>query len=209
VYVYAVVNGYTLEASLGYFLTPLVNAILGVVLLKERPGIPVLVSLGLGAIALIILALSYGRIPYFALTLSLSFGIYGYLKKGLSINSLEGLAWETGWALPLAVGILLSQGGFSFLVDQTLARTATILLAGPVTLIPLVLFASAAKRLPLYLLGMFQYLAPSIMFLIGWLIFAEPVSPTQFFAFGLVWIALANFAWFKSVRAAARLPQGS
>lgn len=190
VYIFAIVNGQTLDASLGYFLTPLVNVLLGLVLLKEKPGILRLIAIGLGLVAVVILTIHLGQMPLIALVLASSFGLYGYLKKGSSLDSLTSMAIETTWVLPIALYLLFAMGNITYLVDYSPRLSLLLLGAGPMTLAPLVLFAAATKRIPLYVLGFFQYLAPSIMFLLGWLAFGESVSLVQFLAFGLVWLAL-------------------
>ena len=190
VYIFAIINGQTLDASLGYFLTPLVNVLLGILLLKEKPGMLRLLAIGLGFVAVVILTIHLGQVPVIALILASSFGLYGFLKKGSTLDSLSSMAIETTWVLPIALYLLFGMGNITYLVDYSPRLSLLLVGAGPMTLAPLVLFAAATKRIPLYILGFFQYLAPSIMFLLGWLVFGEPVSSVQFIAYGFVWVAL-------------------
>jgi chloramphenicol-sensitive protein RarD len=190
VYIFAIINSQTLDASLGYFLTPLVNVLLGILLLKEKPGMLRLLAIGLGFFAVVILTIHLGQVPVIALVLAGSFGLYGFLKKGSTLDSLSSMAIETTWVLPIALYLLFAMGNITYLIDYSPSLSLLLIGAGPMTLAPLVLFAAATKRIPLYILGFFQYLAPSIMFLLGWLVFGEPVSIVQFIAFGFVWVAL-------------------
>ncbi len=192
-YIWAVVNGFTLEASLGYFLTPLVNVLLGLVLLGERPGLRRAIALGFSLAAVIILTVDYGRPPIVALTVAFSFGSYGYVKKRSPSDSLTGMALETSWLIIPAAAIMLGGNALEYLVEGPPAISAMLVLAGPVTLAPLLLFASAARRIPLFALGFFQYIAPILMFIIGWLVFKEEVGAVRLISFGLVWVALGIF----------------
>jgi chloramphenicol-sensitive protein RarD len=193
-YIWSVVNGFTLEASLGYFLTPMVNLLFGIIFLKERPGPVRTVALGISVLAVAILTINYGRPPIIALTLAFSFGTYGFVKKRSGLDALTGMAFETGWLLLPALGIMLFGGAGGYLFRGPVLQRSMLILAGPVTLAPLLLFASAAKRIPLYALGFFQYIAPSLMFLLGWLVFGEEVSSIRLLAFSLVWVALVIFS---------------
>jgi chloramphenicol-sensitive protein RarD len=193
-YIWAVVNGYTLEASLGYFLTPMVNLLFGVLFLRERPGAIRTVALAISAVAVAILTLSYGRPPVIALTLAFSFGTYGFVKKQSKFDPMTGMALETGWLLLPALGIMVFGGAGAYLFGESPVDSIMLILAGPVTLAPLLLFAAAARRIPLYALGFFQYIAPSLMFVLGWLAFGETVDRVRLTAFVLVWIALGIFS---------------
>jgi chloramphenicol-sensitive protein RarD len=194
VYIYSVIEGYTLEASLGYYLTPMVNLLLGVLFLSERPGKFRLMAMAFAALAILILTFQYGRPPILALILAFSFGLYGFIKKQIGIQAMLGLGLETFWLLPIALFMLLSRGGIGIFLEAPVVDKGLILFAGVVTLTPLILFAAAAKRIPLYILGFFQYLAPTMMFIIGIVVFDEPFTPAQMAAFALVWIALTVFS---------------
>ena len=195
VYVYASLNQFIVEAALGYFINPLITVALGVVVLKEklRPG--QWVSLGLAVIAVIVLAVGVGSVPVISLTLAFSFGLYGFVKNrmGPRVKSLDSLTLETMWLFPIAIGLLIfvaTRDGLS-LGTLGLTHAALLLSAGAVTSIPLLFFGAAARRLPLSIMGLMQYLAPVMQFLFGVVIMGEPMPLERWIGFGLVWIALA------------------
>lgn len=194
VYVYASLSELIVEAALGYFINPLVTVGLGVMLLKEklRPAQWAALALGFGAV--VVLAVGYGQIPFISLSLAVSFGFYGYVKNrlGPGVKSLDSLTLETVWLSPLALGVLI----WVFLSgDLTMgfvspAHTALLLLAGAITSVPLLLFGAAVRRLPLSLIGLMQYIAPTLQFLFGVFIMGEPMPLERWIGFGLVWAAL-------------------
>lgn len=195
-YVWAVNAGYIIETSLGYFINPLFSVLLGVIFFRERLRIGQWLALTLAASGVIYLAVLYGSLPWIALTLTFTFGLYGLVKKIAPLNSLEGLTLETGILFLPALGYLIynelsGQGAFRH------GGTATDLLligAGVATTIPLLLFANAARSIPLSLVGIMQYLAPTLQFLLGVFVYQEPFSPTQLIGFGIIWVALLLFA---------------
>lgn len=193
-YIWAVVSGFTLDASLGYFLTPMMNLLTGMVFLKERPGIMRALSLSMGGVAVLIFTISQGRIPAISLTLALSFGLYGYVKKRTQVGPILGMGLETLWLLAPAIYILLNLGGMDALLDGLPWQRFLLITAGPVTLAPLFLFAAAAKRIPMYSLGFFLYITPSLTFVVAWFVFGERKSPVEMLAFVLVWVALVFFS---------------
>jgi chloramphenicol-sensitive protein RarD len=196
VYIWAVVSGRLLEASLGYYINPLVNVLLGVLVLKERPDRPALVAVALAGVGVGWLALRSGSPPWLSLVLALTFGFYGLLRKQIPVGSLIGLIVETTLLLPLVAGYLARQwwvGRGSFMAGNP-TLDALLVLAGPVTAIPLLLFAGAARRLPLWTLGLLQYVSPSIQFLLAVELFGEQLSPDRLLAFGFIWTALLVFA---------------
>lgn len=193
-YIWAVVNGFTLDASLGYFLTPMMNLLTGIVFLKERPGIMRALSLSMGGIAVLIFTISQGRIPAISLTLALSFGLYGYVKKRTQVGPILGMGLETLWLLAPAIYILLNLGGMDALLAGLPWQQFLLITAGPVTLAPLLLFAAAAKRIPMYSLGFFLYITPILTFVVAWFVFGERKSPVEMLAFVLVWVALVLFS---------------
>ena len=206
VYIWAVFGGRIVEASLGYFLTPLVSVLLGVLVLKERLERPVALALALAACGVVWLVLQSGRVPWIAVCLALSFGSYGLVRKLVrDVGALAGLTVETALLSPLALGYLawarergtLAFHGGSWRLDVLLV------LAGPVTAIPLLLFAGAVARLPLSNLGFLQYVSPSMQFLLAVLVYGEPFGAAQAGAFGLIWLALALFAAYTLRRGAA------
>jgi chloramphenicol-sensitive protein RarD len=196
VYVIAVSAGFVVETSLGYFINPLVSVLFGVLLLRERLRLTQWVAVGLAAGGVAVLALSYGRLPWIALTLACTFGTYGLVKKIAPLNSLHGLALETTILFPLASIYLVAmewsgQGSFghaSPLVNLFLALT------GVVTVIPLLLFSSGARRVQLTTLGLLQYVAPTLQFLTGVFIFKEEMTPVNLTGFIIIWISLAIFS---------------
>jgi chloramphenicol-sensitive protein RarD len=194
VYVYATLNGHVVEAAMGYFINPIVTVLLGVVLLREKLRPLQWASIGISAVAVIVLVVNYGQFPWIALLLALSFGSYGLVKKrvGSTVDSISGLTIETAWLAPVAcvaLVVLEANGGI------TMGRlggghTALLLAAGIVTAVPLLLFASAARRLPLAYVGLTQYVTPILQFVIGVLILHEAMPPARLAGFVLVWIAL-------------------
>jgi chloramphenicol-sensitive protein RarD len=195
-YVWAVNAGFIVETSLGYFINPLLSVLMGVVFLRERLRPWQWAPLGLATAGVLYLTLAYGSPPWIALTLAFSFGFYGLAKKTAPLGSLYGLALETGFLFLPALAFLgyaEAAGQGAFLHSGPLPDLLMIG-AGVVTTMPLLLFASAAQRIPLSLVGVLQYIAPTIQFLLGVVVYHEPFTPSQMIGFGLVWIALALFA---------------
>ena len=192
VYIYAVNTGHTLDAALGYFIGPLVSVLLGVLVFRERLRRWQWASVALGAAAVVVLAVAYGRLPWIALVLAVAFGIYGLLKKFADTPSLESLAVETAvMFLPaLAFAASLEVRGDAGFGHNGVLHAALMAGGGFVTAIPLLLFNSAAIRLPLSVIGMLQYLTPVLQFLIGLLIRHEAMPPERWAGFVLVWAAL-------------------
>ena len=195
VYIWAVNAGHIVEASLGYFINPLVNVVLGVLFLKERLRFWQGVAVAMALCGVLYLTLSYGVVPWIALTLAGSFGIYGLLRKTASLNSLEGLTLETLLLFLPALGYLLYLewiGTAAF--GHTGALTAVLLVcSGVATALPLLLFAAAARRITLTSLGILQYIAPTLQFLLGVLVYHEPLSRARLIGFCLVWLALGLY----------------
>lgn len=194
VYIYAVVSGHVLEGSLGYYLNPLVNVLLGVFLLKERLSRMQKAAVFLAGAGVAILAFGAGEAIWISLTLAASFAVYGFLRKVAPVESLEGLWIETLFLAPLALGWVfwLSQSGDSGFLDSRLTDLLLIL-GGALTAIPLLLFTAAAKRLPYSTLGFLQYVAPSMQFLLAVLVFGEPLTTAHMICFAAIWVALAIF----------------
>ncbi len=194
VYVYGVLTDQVVDTALGYFINPLVTVLLAVFVLGERLRPAQWVAVGCGAVAVLVITLGLGRLPWIALTLAFSFGLYGLIKNraGRTVPAVAGLAVETLVLLPLAAGYLLvlaSTGEGSFGAHGGW-HTAALVSSGVVTAVPLLLFGSAARRLPLSVVGMLQYIAPTMQFLIGVLVFGEHMPPARWFGFALVWVAL-------------------
>ena len=207
VYIYAVVSGHVLEGSLGYYLNPLVNVLLGVVLLKERLTLPQKAAVGLAAAGVALLAVEAGGALWISLTLAVSFASYGFVRKVAPVESLEGLWIESAILAPIALGwvfLLQASGEGAFLADRT--TDLLLVLGGAITAIPLLLFTAAARRLPYSTLGFLQYVAPSLQFLLAVLVFGEPLGRAHIICFAAIWTALAIFAFegIRGGRAAAR-----
>jgi chloramphenicol-sensitive protein RarD len=193
-FVFAALSGHVVDASLGYFINPLVTVLLAVVVLRERLRRLQWVSLGFGALAVVVITVGYGRLPWVALTLAASFGVYGLIKNrvGRSVAAAPGLAAETLVLAPVSAGYLVwlqTTGDATFGVSggwHALALAGT----GIATALPLLLFGEAARRLPLSVVGMLQYLAPVLQFLIGVLVLHETMPPARWWGFALVWVAL-------------------
>ena len=194
-YVWAINHNYIIESSLGYFINPLFSVLLGMIFLKERLRPMQWIPLGLATFGVFYLTFLYGRLPWIAIILAFTFGLYGLLKKESTLGSLYGLTFETGIMLLPALGYLLyeiSQGNGVF--GQISATTDWLLIgAGAVTAIPLLLFAKAAQRISLTMIGLMQYIAPTIQFLIGVLLYKEEFTSSQAIGFGIIWFALFFF----------------
>lgn len=215
VYVIAVVSGRVNEAALGYFINPIVTILLGVIVLRERLRPAQWVAVAVSAIAVIVLAAGYGAFPWIALALAFSFGLYGLVKKrvGPRVDALTGLAVETAWLTPIAIVQLIFVGATTGVVFGTAGIANTLLLAaaGIITSVPLLLFAAAARRLPLVIIGFVQYLTPILQFLIGTFILHEAMPFERWVGFSLVWLALVVLSTdmvlhARSVRRASPLP---
>ncbi|MCF8551608.1 MAG: EamA family transporter RarD [Candidatus Nanopelagicales bacterium] len=196
VYVYAVSTDQVLQASLGYFVNPLVSVALGVVILKEKLRTAQWAAVGIAIVAVMVLTVAYGELPWIALTLGFSFGIYGLLKKYANLPSIHSLGIETAVLFPIALGILaiaFTRGDNSFAADGP-GITALLILLGPVTAVPLLAFGGAAIRIPLSTLGLLQYITPIGQFLLGIFVFHELMSTGRWIGFILVWTALVVFS---------------
>lgn len=205
-YVWAVNAGFIVETSLGYFINPLLSVLMGVLFLGERlrpmQGIPV----ALAAIGVAYLTFAYGQLPWIALLLAFTFGFYGLVKKLAPLGSLFGLTLETGILFAPALvylGIVESNNTAAFL-HSGITSDLLMIGAGLVTTIPLLMFASAAKQIPLTMIGLLQYIAPTIQFLIGVLIYKETFDQSRLIGFSIVWLALVIF-WVESYLA-KRMP---
>ncbi|RKT06280.1 chloramphenicol-sensitive protein RarD [Streptomyces sp. 3211.6] len=213
-YIWSVNNGHVVEASLGYFINPLVTIALGVLVLKERLRRAQWAAVGVGVAAVVVLAVGYGRPPWISLTLACSFAIYGLIKKKLDMGGLESLTAETALLFLPALGYLLWLGveGRSTFASQGLGHSALLASTGLVTAIPLICFGAAAIRVPLSTLGLLQYLAPVFQFALGVLYFHEAMPPARWAGFGLVWVALVVLTWDAlrtSRRSRARLAEAA
>ncbi|WP_020655224.1 EamA family transporter RarD [Massilia niastensis] len=196
-YIWAVNNGHVIEASLGYFINPLVNIMFGFLLLKERMRPAQWGAIGLAALGVAWLTWQSGTVPWIALFLAASFGGYGLLRKTAALGALEGLSFETMVLFPVAagyIGWLTLHGENMFLTTPSDTTRWLLIAAGPITAIPLLLFASGARQIPLSILGLLQYLSPTMQFLLGVLLFQEAFSADRLVGFAMIWAALALFA---------------
>lgn len=209
IYIWGVNNGHVIETSLGYFINPLLTIGLGVVILRERLRTVQWLAVGLGLIAVTVLSVDYGRPPWIALALAVSFGTYGFIKKGVRVSPPEGLVIEGGVltipALVLLAVLALSGNATWVGHDANVGHLLLLVSAGPITALPLLFFAGAATRLPLSTMGLLQYLTPVMQFVIGVLILRESTSFTLLCGFALIWIALAVLA-IDGVRHRPRMP---
>ena len=190
-YIWAVTHGHIVEASLGYFINPLLNVALGTLLLRERLRPVQWIPLALAAAGVLHMALAQGRVPWIALVLALSFGVYGLVKRTTHLDSVTGLSLETALLAPPALAYAaLASPGLPFTGGDWLFLAG----AGPVTAVPLLLFAAGARRIPLWLTGLLQYLAPTLQLLLGLWLFGETLGDGRLAGFLLVWAGLLLFA---------------
>ena len=196
-YIWAVIHDHVVEASLGYFINPLVNVLLGVLVLRERLGRAQWVAVALAAAGVAVVTLAHGRLPWIALALAVSFGLYGLARKTVGADAVVGLLWETALLTPLAAGYLvaLELRGVGAFGPSDPGLAALLALAGAVTAVPLALFALGARALPLSTVGLLQYLSPSLQFLLAILVFREPFTPAHAATFACIWAALAILTW--------------
>lgn len=203
VYIWAVNNDHVLDASLGYFILPLVNVGLGYVFLHERPRPGQWLAFAIACAGVLWLTVQGGRLPWVALALALTFGLYGLLRKLAPLGALEGLSLETLLLAPLAALALawMTAQGQGALGRQDTALLGWLVASGPVTAIPLLLFAAGARRIPLSMMGILQYIAPSILVLLGVWLYGEPFAGPRVLGFVLIWTALALYTaegwWFS------------
>ena len=196
IFVIAVGNAQILEVSFGYFINPLVSVAIGMVLLGERLSRTQAAAIAIAVVAIAIQAVGLGSIPWVSLALAFSFGFYGYVRKTVNVGSAAGLAIETAVLVPISAAyiVYLLLGPIpDFYADPT--TTLLLVLTGPLTAIPLVLFAFAARQLRLSTIGMFQYIAPSMQFLTAVFLFSEPLTVSRLISFALIWLSLAVFSY--------------
>ena len=196
VYVWAVQNAHVLDASLGYFILPLVNVAFGFVFLNERPRPGQWLAVVVAAAGVLWLTVQAGRLPWVALVVAATFGVYGLLRKLAKLGALEGLTLETLLLSPFALGLLAwwTWHGQGALVQGDAATLGWLLLAGPLTAIPLLLFAAGARRIPMATLGILQYISPSLQLLLGVWLYGEAFEPARAIGFYLIWTALLLYS---------------
>jgi chloramphenicol-sensitive protein RarD len=208
VYVYAVLSDRVLDAALGYFINPIVTVLLGVLVLRERLRPAQWVAIGFGAASVVVLSTGLGGLPWISLCLALSFGLYGLAKNrvGRTVQALPGLAVETAVATPFALAYLLWLGSSGTFTGHGAGHSLLLMSTGVITALPLLMFSAAARRLPLSVVGMLQYLAPALQFLVGLLVFGEHMPAARWAGFVLVWVALALLT-VDGIRQARRTPR--
>ena len=196
-FIWGVTNGHVVETSLGYFVTPLFTVMLGVIVLSERLRPAQWTALGIAGVAVLALAIDYGRPPWIALILTASFGTYGLAKKKAGAPAIEGMAIETAVVAPVALGVIVALGlrGDGTVVSHGWWYTALVMVSGSVTALPLLLFGAAATRISLITLGMLQYITPVMQFAFGVLLYHEAMPPMRWAGFALVWLALVVLTW--------------
>ena len=214
VYVYAVNSGHVVEASLGYFINPLVSVVLGVAVFRERLRRLQWVAVGIAVVAVLVLTVDYGRPPWIALTLATSFGLYGLMKKVVRVEAAPGLFVETAVVFVPAlvvIGVLQAHGDAAF-GHEGAGNTLLLASTGLATAIPLLLFAAAARRVPLSTIGLLQYVTPLMQLSIGVFVYDEPMPPARLAGFAIVWLALTVFTadslrQARSTRRTAAVPE--
>ncbi|WP_460520756.1 EamA family transporter RarD [Humibacter antri] len=194
-YVYATTSGQVVEASLGYFINPIVTVLLGVIVLREHVRLTQWIAIGVSIVAVVVLTVGYGRLPWIALLLAFSFGLYGLVKKqvGRNVDALSGLTLETAWLMPVAIVQLIVVGvttGITF-GHESVLHAVGIVGVGVITAVPLLFFAGASRRLPLIVMGFIQYFTPILQLIVGVALLHEAMSLQRWIGFGLVWVALA------------------
>lgn len=196
-YIWAVNAGHVVETALGYFINPLLNVLIGVLFLRERLRPLQWLSVAVAATGVLWLAVRYGQVPWIALALAASFGLYGVVRKLAHVDAVAGLGVESAYLFLPAIAVLAwteAHGGGGFGAGYGAAASALLVLGGIVTALPLVGFAYAVRRIPLATVGLLQYIAPTLQFLIGVLVFREPFDRERLVGFACIWLALAIFA---------------
>ncbi len=202
IYIWAVNSNHVVDASLGYFILPLMHVVMGYFFLNERMRSLQWCAVAIAALGVLWLAIEAGQIPWIAFSLALTFGFYGLIRKTAKLNSLEGLSLETALLAPFALIwlILMAYNDQSSFAEGDVSVRLLLMLAGPITVIPLWLFSAGARRLPLYLLGLLQYIAPTGQMLLGVFLWDEPFQTAKIIGFTIIWSALAIYsaesAWF-------------
>lgn len=199
IYIWAVNEGFLVQTSLGYYMNPLISVLLGIFFLKEKLSSSQKFAFLLAIIGVVILTVSYGAFPWISFILAISFAVYGLVKKQIQLDALRGLTIETFFITPIALVLYLSlliKGDAAFLhID--LKTDVLLIFTGVVTALPLVLFAKGAQRMPLYMVGFLQYIAPTMMLFLGVVVYGETFGKTELLAFSFIWLALILFTVSK------------
>jgi chloramphenicol-sensitive protein RarD len=196
-YIWGVNNGHVVETSLGYFINPLVSVALGVLIFGERMRRLQWVAIGLATVAVLVLSVNYGRPPWVALILGFSFGLYGLVKKKAHAGAVESLAVETAVMTPIALAYIAFLGatGAATFGLSGFGHAVLIVGTGAITVLPLLCFSAAATRIPLSALGLMQYITPTVQFILGLVVFHEPMPTVRWVGFAIIWAALALFTF--------------
>lgn len=205
VYVIAVATGHVVEAALGYFINPILSVVLGVLVLRERLTVARWIAVGISLVAVLVLAIGYGRPPWLSLVLATSFGLYGLIKTRLKVAAVTSLTVETLWLTPVAIIVLVVLGPANTFLGHGTTHALLLASAGLVTTVPLLLFNAGARRIPLSLTGLLQNLTPVLQFIVGITIFGEHMPAVRWIGFGLVWLALLVLMADLVVRSRRRL----
>ena len=195
-YVWAVITNHVVESSLGYFINPIVSVLLGVIFLRERLRTFQWVAIAMVTAGVVYLTITFGQLPWISLVLAITFGFYGLLKKIAPLGALHGITLETAvLTIPSLVYLLIvNANGTGTFGHSTPLLDFLLVLSGPVTAIPLLLFATGARRIPLTTIGLLQYIAPTLQFLLGVLVFHEPFDQSRLIGFMIIWLALVLFS---------------
>ncbi|MUV37478.1 Protein RarD [Lentibacillus sp. JNUCC-1] len=199
-FIWAVNSGHVVQASLGYYINPLVSIVLGIVFLKEGISRRLIVSFILASLGVLYLTFSYGVFPWVSIVLALSFAFYGLIKKTISIGPMFGLTIETMFVTPIALIYLSAVSNPALTLESAITPTGLLLMgAGAATAVPLLLFAAGAQKIPLSMVGFLQYIAPTLMLILGVFVYNEVFTSAHFIAFVLIWSALFIYmsSWFK------------
>lgn len=197
IYIWAVTHDRVLEASMGYYINPIISVVFGMIFFKEKLSRPTIVALFIALLGVLVMTVNYGQVPWASLLLALSFAIYGVLKKRIVLEATRGLAIETLFILPFALMYyiyLYSNHSMQFL-HEGWQTDGLMMISGIITAIPLILFAKGAQKIPMYLLGFIQYVSPTISFLLGVFLYDEPFTEVEVIAFGCIWTAIAIFSY--------------
>ncbi|HDP67378.1 MAG TPA: EamA family transporter RarD [Candidatus Marinimicrobia bacterium] len=197
IFIWAVNSSFILDASLGYFINPLVSILLGVIFLKERLRTGQILAVVIAAAGVLYLTFGYGKFPWIALSLALTFGCYGLLRKTARLNSVEGLSVETAFMFFPALGFIMYRGliGQSAFVYTGWSTSLLLIFSGAITAVPLILFAAGARRIPLNMIGFIQYITPTLNFFIGRFFYHEPLTFARLLGFVFIWIALTIYSF--------------
>ena len=196
VYIWSVNTGHIVEASMGYYINPLIVILLGVIVLKEKLGLYQIISLIMATIGVAIITIRYGQIPWNSLTLALSFALYGLMKKRIEVGSTVGLALETALLTPLTLAYILFRqfSGIGAIGNLSITNTLILFGSGAATALPLLFFAKGTRRIPLSSMGFLQYIAPTISLMLGIFVFKEEFTQTHLISFGFIWVGLLIFS---------------